>query len=197
MWALDARKKRCQKRKIDITVDDIDLVGLVLQFLKSSARHYGLCPTFGHINTSVNSWLQFSMEVMFKVVKIKDRVEFEVKWPNESKMKASSENVRNITQEKNLSGVFAVVNVGRLPCAEYINLDTQNAYYDGYTANMEMYNLLVCNFFAEVIHGAINYPGSWHENKLAVASGLYYPKLCEEHTPPGFEILGDSKIYES
>ncbi|PXF42602.1 hypothetical protein BWQ96_00638 [Gracilariopsis chorda] len=38
----------------------------------------------------------------------------------------------------------------------------------------------------------INYPGSWHDSKLAGISGLYWPRLSDEETPPGYAILGDS-----
>ena len=48
------------------------------------------------------------------------------------------------------------------------------------------------NFFGEIIHAAANYPRSWHDTKLASVSGLYFPKLSDEMTPPGMAILGDS-----
>ena len=48
------------------------------------------------------------------------------------------------------------------------------------------------NFFGELIHAAVNFPGSWHDNRLASASGLYWPKLSDEMTPPGYAILEDS-----
>lgn len=48
------------------------------------------------------------------------------------------------------------------------------------------------NFFGELIHAAVNFPGSWYDTKLAGASGLYFPKLSDEMTPAGFAILGDS-----
>ena len=38
----------------------------------------------------------------------------------------------------------------------------------------------------------INFPGSWHDNRLAYTSGLIHDKLSDEMTPPGFEILCDS-----
>lgn len=38
----------------------------------------------------------------------------------------------------------------------------------------------------------MNYPGSWHDRKLADASGLYFPNLSDERNPPGFSVLADS-----
>ena len=79
-----------------------------------------------------------------------------------------------------------------MPCADYTDQDLQNAYYEGYTQSVEVTNLFVWNFYEEIIHAAVNYPGSWHDTKLAGASGLYYPKLSDVSTPPGYSILGDS-----
>lgn len=48
------------------------------------------------------------------------------------------------------------------------------------------------NFKGKIIHAAVKYPESWLESKLAILSGLLYPKLGDEMTPPGMTILGDS-----
>ena len=79
-----------------------------------------------------------------------------------------------------------------MPCAEYLDGDLQNAYFEGYTQKVEVTNLFVWNFYGELIHAAINFPGSWHDTKLASVSGLYHPKLDDEMTPPGMAILADS-----
>jgi len=59
-----------------------------------------------------------------------------------------------------------------MPCADYIDTDLQNAFFEGFTQGVEVTNLFVWNFYGELIHAAINYPGSWHDSKLAGASGL-------------------------
>lgn len=96
-----------------------------------------------------------------------------------------------------LRGVFVVVGGGRIPCAYYINLELQNAYSEGYTGSVEVTNLFVCNFFGELIHAAINFPGSWHDSKLAHASYLIHLNLSDEQATPGFAILGDSAFVEN
>lgn len=71
----------------------------------------------------------------------------------------------------------------------------QNAYFEGYTQNVEVTNLFVRNVFGEIIHAAINFPRSWHDSKLANVSGLIYPNLSDEYTPSGYAILGDSALF--
>ena len=53
-----------------------------------------------------------------------------------------------------------------------------------------MTNLFTINFFGELIHAGVNYPGSWHDTKLEIDSGLY-DKLVHR-TPAGMAILADS-----
>lgn len=75
-------------------------------------------------------------------------------------------------------------------CADYIDEDTQNAFYEGFTQNVEVTNLFVFNIFGELIHDGVNYPGNWHDTKLALVYGLY--QKLTEHTPAGLAILADT-----
>ena len=43
----------------------------------------------------------------------------------------------------------------------------------------------------EIIFAGVNFPGSWHDSKIASASGLYFPQLID-YTPTGYALLGDS-----
>lgn len=66
-----------------------------------------------------------------------------------------------------MRGLFAVVDEGRKPSGHYIDPDFLNAYYEDYVGSAEVSNLFVSNFFGELIHTAINSPGSRHDSKLA------------------------------
>jgi len=94
--------------------------------------------------------------------------------------------------ERFLKGFFGVTDGGRMPYANFTYPNLQNAYIEGFTQNVEIKNLFLFNFFGELIQAAINYSGSWHDTKLTGVSGLYFPKLSNERTPPGMAILGDS-----
>lgn len=76
-----------------------------------------------------------------------------------------------------LNGVFGVVDGGRLLCADYEDIDIKNDFYEDYTSRVEITNVLVYNSKSDLIHAAVNYPRSWHQNKLACASRLVHPKL--------------------
>jgi len=161
--------------------------------LETQGALYRLCPVFGMTDSNNGVWLDYSFEVSMRVVKEKTRTEFKIKWPNFEGMKASVSLLEsNRANGRYLKGIFGITDGGGTPCADYTDLNLQNAYFEGFSQGVEMTNLSVFNFFGELIHAAVNYPGSWYDTKLATASGLYFPKLSDSVTPPGMAILGDS-----
>lgn len=191
-------RRGIKRRGRNCTVTSIDILGLVLCYLKSSCRQMALSPMFGLVLSSVQVWIDYGMEVLDKVLRDKSNIAARVSWPTEAEMKESSlALMKNRPNGRMMKGIFAVVDGGRVPCAHYTDCDMQNAYYEGYTGNVEVTNLLVFNFFGEIIHAGVNFPGSWHDSKLASLSGLIYPKLSDEMTPHGYAILGDSAFVSS
>ena len=71
--------------------------------------------------------------------------------------------------------MIRVVGVDRMPCAHYVDLDLQKAFFEGLIQTEEITNFLVFNFFGELIYAALNFPGSGHDNRLANASGCIGP----------------------
>ena len=94
-----------------------------------------------------------------------------------------------------LSGIFSVLNGGRMPCSACTDENLQNAHWESFTQCHEVMNLFVRNLFGKIIYAAVNFPGCWHDSKLAVGSGLYTPRLADE-TPASFVVLGDSVSVE-
>lgn len=175
------------------SIESIDILGLTLRYLKSSGRMYELCGTFGLVPTSVSVWVDYGLTVLRMTLRDKTVPEFMVAWPTVQEMDQSY-NLLKMNREngKLLPDVFGVMDGGRFPCADYSNKDVQNAYYEGYTGNVEVTNIFVFNFYGEIIHAGVNYPGSWHDSKVVVASGLLLDRLSDEKTPRGKAILGDS-----
>lgn len=50
--------------------------------------------------------------------------------------------------------------------AHYINTDTENEFYDGYTYEVEVKNMLLFSFDGCMIHAAFNFPGSWLDRRI-------------------------------
>jgi len=171
----------------------IDILGLALYYLKSRDPIYKMCPFFGLVPSSAYVWLDFALEVLKKVVTYDNNKDFEVRWPTPAEMRESAGLLeRNRQYGSVLKGVFGILDGARMPCATHGQPLLENAYWEGFTQGHEVTNLFVWNFRGEIIHAAINFPGSWHDSKVAHASGLYHPKLSDAVTPRGFAILGDS-----
>ena len=181
-------KRRGRKPQLQ----SIDLIGIVLWYLKSKDCIYRMCPIFGVVPSTMSVWLNYAMEVMLKVVQDESMTAFSIKWPTVEEMRLSASLLQqNRTHGSLLRGVFGVCDGGRMPCVTYSDPPLQNAYWEGFTQAHEVTNLFVWNFHGELIHAAINFPGSWHDSRLAAVSGLHRPKLSEM-TPSGFAILADS-----
>lgn len=185
------RGKKTRGRKP--TVRTVDVLGLVLRYLKTSGRQYDLCGMFGLVPSSVSCWIDYGLAVLLKALRKKNVESFRVKWSTPAEM-ISSHNLLRYNRQNGflLPNVFAIMDGGRMLCADYQDEDLQNAYYEGYTGNVEVTNLLVFSFYGEIIHAGVNYPGSWHDNKVLIASGLLADRLSDAKTPIGFAILGDS-----
>lgn len=84
-----------------------------------------------------------------------------------------------------------------MQCADYCDPETQNAFFKGYTQQVEVTNLLVFNVFGEVIFEAVNFPGSFHDSRLAYTSGLVTKKLSDALNPPGYSTLCDGAFLAS
>jgi len=176
----------------------IDLIGMALFFLKSRDPLYKLCPMFGVVPTTAAVWLDYSLEVLKRVVTKRGASDFEVRWPTPDEMWSSSALLaQNRELGRLLKGVFAITDGARMPCSVQDEPLLENAYWEGFTQAHEATNVFVWNFSGEVIHAAINFPGSWHDSKVAAFSGLYYPKLADHMTPRGLAILADSAFPKS
>lgn len=170
------------------------MLGLVLKYLKSTAAiQYELCGMFGMVPTTVSIWIDNGLTGLLKALWDKSFIQARVAWPSVQEMNESANLLRNNRKNgKVLKNVFGVIDGGRMLCADYEHPDLQNAYYEGYTGNVEVTCMFVFNFFGEIIHAGVNYPGSWHDKKVVIASDMLLDRLSDAKTPVGYVILGDS-----
>lgn len=170
-----------------------DILGLVLRRLKSSDRQQQLCPTFLLVPACVYVWFDSALDFLYHTPLRSDNVDFRCAWPTVEEIDESSAPVHANREYGHLfKGFFAVVDGGQFPCADYVNDDVQNAYYEGHTCSVEITNLLEYNFKGEIIHAVINNPRFCHDSSLAYKSGQIFPQLSDDMPPLGRTILGDS-----
>ena len=171
------------------------LLGLILWYLKSRDCMYLICMAFEVVPSTASVWLNNASSVLLKAVQRVDLVKCRVPWPSVEEMETSTHSLqRNREFGPLLPGVFAVIDGGRMPVVKYEDDDLQNGYWEGFTQSHEDTNIFAFSFMGALIHGAINFPGAWHDSKVSVASGLYHPKLSDAMTPPGYGILGGTEF---
>ena len=123
-----ARKVRGRTAKLDST----DLLGLVLWFLKGKECMYRLCPIFGVVPSTLSTWLNYSLEVLLRVVHNESNTQFAIKWPSLSEMESAAQLLSRSRQNGHLlRGVFAVMDGCRMLCVAYGDPYVQNAYWEG------------------------------------------------------------------
>ena len=65
----------------------VDLLGLVLWWLKCKDCLYRICVDFGIVSSSASIWLDFAAEVLLKVVQRRVLEEFVIRWPSAAEMR--------------------------------------------------------------------------------------------------------------
>ena len=84
---------------------------------------------------------------MSKVIEDNECEYFAVKWPDENQMRHSAS---LLEQNRNhgglLSGIFAVMDGGRVLCSCNGDLNIQNDYWEGFTQSYEVTNPFVWDF---------------------------------------------------
>lgn len=174
-------------------LDTTDILGLKLRYLKSCGKQYYLCGMFGLVETIVSVWKDYGFNLLLNTLRNKGVPQFCVSWPSVAEMDDSYQLLKKNRENVHLlPDVFCVIHGGRMPCADYEDKDLQNAFYEGYTGNLEVTNIFVFNFRGEIIHSGVKFPGSWHGSKVVLESCLLIYKLSDERTPRGKAILGDS-----
>lgn len=154
-------------------LETIDILGLFFRIVRSFGRQYESCGMFGVGPTTVFLSLDFDIKVLLKKLKDKNVPEFSVNWPFVEDMDASYNLLRlNCENGRLLSNLFEEVNRDRILCAYNTNIKLHNAYYKGYTGNVDVTNVFLFNISGKVIHAGVNYRGSRHDSKVVVASDL-------------------------
>lgn len=64
----------------------VDVLGLSLWYLKSRDPMYKMCTVFGLVPSSVQVWLDFSLEVSLRMVQNTEFPEFQIRWPTVDEM---------------------------------------------------------------------------------------------------------------
>ena len=109
-------------------LDTVDKFGLALWYIKKRSSMYKLSVVFGIAPSSVNVWVDYTLEALLLAVKKSEDLDFSVHWPRFEEIEKSAELLaRNREHGHILQGIFAVADGARFPCVAYSDADLQNA----------------------------------------------------------------------
>ncbi len=113
---LTARWQRGRK----LQLESVDLMRLVLWYLKSKDCAYRLCPIFGIVPSTLSTWLQYFMKVLLRAMKNSSKTSCRITLTNKDEIQDSQLLLRqNTVHGRLLRGIFGVVDGGRMRCASY------------------------------------------------------------------------------
>ncbi|KZT56611.1 hypothetical protein CALCODRAFT_435526 [Calocera cornea HHB12733] len=159
-------------------------LGLVLYWLNSTMMDKSLAQIFALIPSTITRYRAFGLDLLLRTLRAMG--EARITWPKGDQFKELSDLV--VARHPLLQGAFGSVDGLNLPTATSSDERWQNAQYNGWLHGHFTSNVLVFSTRGELIHAAINAPGSWHDSK--VSSGIY--AQLEEYTPDDFFLAADT-----
>ncbi|KZT57258.1 hypothetical protein CALCODRAFT_434501 [Calocera cornea HHB12733] len=159
-------------------------LGLVLYWLNSTMLDKSLAQIFALIPSTITRYRAFALDLLLRT--LKSVPEARIVWPEEEDMEKLSELV--VARHPLLQGAFGSVDGLNLPTATSSDERWQNAQYNGWLHGHFTSNVLVFSTRGELLHAAINAPGSWHDSR--VSSGIY--AQLEENTPDPYFLAADT-----
>ncbi|KZT62719.1 hypothetical protein CALCODRAFT_425918 [Calocera cornea HHB12733] len=173
-----------EPRPTQRSLDAAGGLGLVLYWLNSTMLDKSLAQIFALVPSTITRYRDFGLDLLLRT--LKSIPEGQIAWPHEEEFGVLSDLV--VARHPLLQGAFGSVDGLNLPTATSSDERWQNAQYNGWLHGHFTSNVLVFSARGDLIHAAINAPGSWHDSRV---SSAIYAKL-EENTPEDFYLAADT-----
>lgn len=116
------------------SVESVYILVVVIFYLKTHCASNVVVSDIWIIINFGTSMGRLLFGILGNVLKDNDNGNFNVKWPGETSLKASTNNLINTRPSWRVTkGIFGVVYGGRLPCVDYYDSDIKNSYNGRYT----------------------------------------------------------------
>jgi hypothetical protein len=175
LWLRDHPRDGIRRRELRSE----DVLGLVLHWAQSTMRAKTLCQVFHTPPATVSRLLRSGMRTLR--VALKSMAGAAIRWPSPDEMHCFAAAVT--AYEPGLHDVFGFVDGVYFQCTNPPDLDTQNAYYNGWRAMTSITNVIVFTPDGCIAWASFNCPGSWHD---ADVSRPLYDILLSDRPPGSF-----------
>ncbi len=166
-------------------IGSYNMLGLVLQFMRTTGQQFQLQQIFGYSAASVSRNLHIGMKILLDILPSDPYAR--VSWPSQCEMKEFADIIHEREPALRYSFI-GFIDGFRLNIRNFNDFATQNGYYNG------KYNSCVANLICFTPDGCVcwykvNCPGSWGDGKLAAI--FYRMVKNDEYLPPPYMILAD------
>ena len=163
-----------------------DVLSLCLQWLNSSNRQKTLCQVFALPPATLCRLLCYGLQTL--LLAVEHDHSSRIAWPTPTEMQAYSDAITEY--EPAVTGVFGFVDGVYFRCTDPPDVNTQNAYYNGWKGYCSITNVLAFAPDGCIIWARYNLPGSYHDSRLA--RPLYKILMRPSLTPPQFSLVADT-----
>ena len=164
------------------------VLGLVLVYNRTCCQEYMLCAFFGLTATPLNLWLKFGRMVIVKVLPKHQYARINCD-PSASCVQGWKDAFASMYPH--LEDVYCVADGLKLLLESTDNDLVQSMFYNGWTHDHYVTNLLVFAPDGSIIDCVLNCPGSMHDSELAFFGGVY-ERLRENYEKHGGKCVMDS-----
>lgn len=161
-------------------------MALTLHWLRSKCSMATLAMVFGLTPTGVSVWTQFGLLCLYYVTG--RMAQAAVIWPNETELKLYARVIQ--TRCPDLDATWGMIDGLNLQVRESTDALEQNANYNGWLHGCFTSSLLIFTPDGCIAWYACNAPGSWHDARLGLYSGLF--QRLRDLIPIGFNLVADS-----
>jgi hypothetical protein len=173
-----------RRRRTQLHAEDV--LGLVLQYLNTSARQKTLCQIFALPPSTLCRHLRRGLAVLLAAVRHDH--DSRIAWPTAAEMQHLSGLMSCYAPA--LTNIFGFVDGVYFRCDDPADSETQNAYYNAWKSCCSITNVLVFATDGTIIWARYNLPGSWHDSRLA--RPLYTRLIDPVRTPGQFALVADT-----
>jgi len=154
-------------------------------------QHKHLCVIFGVTPTTISRVLDEMMHLF--IDKFKKHPESRIQWPSDTQMKHFSKLVTK--REPRVQRIISFMDGLSLDSECESEPDIQNSFYNSYTTDTCVNNVLIYGPDGKVFHCGLNFPGSWHDSNITSHFFSYIKRKIGDYricVDQGFPRSGDA-----
>ena len=137
-------------------------LGILLLFLCSSMHQKHLCLIFGVVSSPTGTIIDMMLDLCIE--KLGNHPDAHVRWPSEDQMKHFARLVTK--REPRVQRVIGFMDGLSLDSESTSDPTVQNSYYNNYTTDTCVNNVLIYGPDGKVFQCGLNFPGSWHDANI-------------------------------